>query len=829
MNRLNKIIKVLCLVSLVTFSVSAIENKNTENPSLKLWYTSPAQYFINALPLGNGRLAAMVYGRTAEETINLNEETLWSGGPVNENPNPNASTYLEPVRKALDDHNYRLADKLSHNMQGYFSQSYAPVGDLIIKQKYDGEVTNYYRDLDIEKAISTTRFQANGTTFTREYFVSAPAQVVVVKFTSSKPKSLNLNISTKTLLKAEIGIEGKELVTSGRAPSHADPTYLSTSDKPIQWGDECKGMRFQSRIKTLNNDGKEAYTKNEIIISDATNVTLIVSIATSYNGFDKCPVSNGKDEVALAKGYLTRLGITTYNNLKLNHIADYSKYFKKVNFFLKGNNDAEKLPTDERLASYKTNKSDNQLETLLYQYGRYLLISSSRPGGIAANLQGKWNVDLRPAWSCNYTTNINLEMNYWAAEKTGLGDMHQPMIQQVVNMSKTGKDIAKNMYKLPGWVAGHNSDIWALTNPVGHIGLGDPQWANWIMGAPWVSQHLWEKYAYNGDKIYLKNTAYPVMKGAAEFCLAWMIDDGNGHLLTSPSTSPENRFVGEDGKSWAVVKGATMDLGLIRNLLENTIEASQILNVDNDFRNKMSIALTKMLPYQIGKAGNLQEWSVDYKELDTQHRHVSHLFCLHPGNDISANKTPELFNACKQTLITRGDGGTGWSRAWKIAFWARLLDGNHAYKLIQSDLELCNDRGFSETGGTYPNLLNACPPYQIDGNFGVVEGISEMLMQSHLKEIHLLPALPDAWATGSISGLKARGGFDLIKMSWANGKLTDALLMSKNAGVCKLRTQKPIQIQGVKLKTIQEISPAGKTYLNTFAVKAGGKYQIVSI
>ena len=554
----------------------------------------------------------------------------------------------------------------------------------------------------------------------------------------------------------------------------------------------------------------------------------MVSIATSFNGFDKCPVTDGKDEVALAKSYLVKLGKVTYADLKQKHIADYQKYFKKVKFEIAGNKETEKLPTDERLLLYKTDKSDHGLETLLYQYGRYLLISSSRPGGIAANLQGKWSVELRPPWSCNYTTNINLEMNYWAAEKTGLGDMHWPMIQQVVNMSKTGKDIAKNMYGLPGWVAGHNSDIWALTNPVGHVGMGDPQWANWIMGAPWVSQHLWEKYAYSGDKKYLKNTAYPAMKGAAEFCLAWLVDDGNGHLITAPSTSPENRYFGEDGKAWAVAKGATMDLGLIRNLFENTIEASEVLNIDTDFRKKISGTLAKMLPYQIGKAGNLQEWMTDYNETDPKHRHVSHLFCLHPGNDISANKTPELFNACKKTLLTRGDGGTGWSRAWKVAFWARLLDGNHAYKLIQSDLELCTDRGFSETGGTYPNLLNACPPYQIDGNFGVVEGMSEMLLQSHLKEIHLLPALPDAWANGSISGLKARGGYD-VSMVWKNGKLSVATLISKNAGLCKLRTQQPIQIKGLKINTIEETSPAGKTYLSTFMAKAEGKYFIESL
>lgn len=824
---IKKIVFVFCVICIIPQLTNAGINK--KNTLLKLWYNEPAEYFINALPLGNGRLAAMVYGRPETETINLNEETLWTGGPVNPDPNPGAKFYIHSVRKAISEKNYELADQLSRKMQGYFSQSYVPAGNLLLKQKLVGAVSSYYRDLDIETAVSTTRFTAGKITFTRECFVSAPDQVVVVHLTSDRKRGLNFTVSTNNQLKSEIYIDDNELVTSGHVPSHADPTYINTSKQPVQWDDTCKGMRFQQRIKILQNDGVQKNSGTEIHISNATNVTLVVSIASSFNGFDKCPVTGGRDEAALAAAYLIRLGSMDYNTLKKRHITDYSNYFNRLKFVIDGNKDTEQLPTDERLKRYKTDKTDHGLETLLYQYGRFLLISCSRPGGVAANLQGKWNIDLRPAWSCNYTTNINLEMNYWAAEKTGLSEMHEPMIQQVINMSKTGRDIAKNMYGLNGWVAGHNSDIWALTNPVGHTGMGDPQWANWIMAAPWVSQHLWEKFAYNGDRNYLLHTAYPVMKGAAEFCLQWLTDDGKGHLFTSPSTSPENRYYGEDGKSWAVTAGATMDLGLIRNLFENTIQACEILNIDSAFKKSMSLSLSKMLPYQIGKAGNLQEWATDYNETDPTHRHVSHLFCLHPGNDISANKTPELFNACKKTLETRGDGGTGWSRAWKVAFWARLLDGNHAYKLIQSDLEFCTDRGFSETGGTYPNLLNACPPYQIDGNFGVVEGMSEMLMQSHLNEIHLLPALPDAWKKGSISGLKARGGYEIILLNWENVTLKSAIIKSKINGECKLRTQQPVGISGQKTNSVPEISPAGKTWVTVFKVQEGKNYKILPI
>lgn len=805
-----------------------LQRLSAQSQLLKLWAKSPAEYFINAYPVGNGRLAAMVYGRPDEELINLNEETLWSGGPINLNPNPEAPKYLPQIRKALDENNYAMAEALSMKMQGYFTESYAPLGDLLIKQKFDGEVTNYSRDLDLKDAISTTRFSATGVDYVREVFVSFPDQVIVIHLTSSIAKKLNFKVSAKSLLPSNLKSDGKELIMNGHAPSHADPTYINTSEMPVQYSDSCKGMRYQLRVKTMFNDGKETVSDDGIEINSASEVTLVLSAATSFNGFDKCPVSEGRDEVALAKTYFTKLGTKSYTYIKKDHISDFSNYFNRLKFRLGNNPELEALTTEERLAKYKSAKNDHQLEVLLYQYGRYLLISSSRPGGIAANLQGKWSVDVRPPWSCNYTTNINVEMNYWAAEKTGLGDMAEPLIQQVVNMSKTGSYMAKSFYNMPGWAAGHNSDIWATVNPVGHVGNPgtNPQWSNWIMAGAWLCQNMWDKYAYDGDKNYLQTTAYPVMKSAAEFCLSWLMDDGKGHLITSPSTSPENRFIGEDGKAWAVSKGATADLALIKNLFENTVEASTILGIDEIFRKKVTEAKNKMLSYQIGNKGNLQEWMRDYEESEPQHRHVSHLICLHPGHDVSANTTPELFKACQKSLEIRGDGGTGWSRAWKVSMWARLLDGNHAYKLVQNDLDYTTERGFSEVGGTYANLFNACPPFQIDSNFGIVEGISEMLLQSHLGEIHLLPALPDAWKEGSISGLKARGGYE-VSMVWNKNKLVSATIISKNDGECKLRTNYPVKIEGKKGKTMAQTSPAGKTYLNVFKVKAGENIVII--
>lgn len=827
---MKKIVGVCLFLSAGLFAVSCKSVAEPEKTNtLKLWYDAPAEYFINALPIGNGRLAAMTYGRPSEEVVHLNEETLWSGGPVDLNPNPSSPQYLPQVRKALDADNYAEADKLVRNMQGYFSQSYAPVGDLLIHQKLDGEVKDYRRELDLKEAVATTSFSVGGVQYRREMFVSYPDQLIYIHLTSSKPEKLSLAVSLKSLLHPVFSQEDGELVMDGRAPSHADPTYMNTSDQPVRWDDPCKGMRCRTRVKAVENDGDCRLAGDSLLLTNASKVTLAVSIATSFNGFDKCPVSDGRDEKALAKSYLKSVPSAPYDEIKQRHIKDYQSYFNKVNLYLKGNDEAEKLPTDERLIRYQQQPDDLGLEALLFNYGRYLFISSSRKGGVPANLQGKWSVDLRPAWSCNYTVNINLEMNYWAADKMGLSEPGMPLVEQISNMAKTGKYTARNFYNCRGWAAGHNSDIWALTNPVGHVGMGDPQWANWNMAAPWLCQHLWDKYLYNGDEDYLRTVAYPVMKGAAEFCQDWLIDDGHGHLLTSPSTSPENRYIGNDGKQWAVAKGATMDLALIRNLFDNTIEACKVLNTDASMAESLQASLDKMLPYQIGRKGNLQEWAEDYAEADSTHRHVSHLFALHPGHDISLWKTPELFEACKQTLRIRGDEGTGWSRAWKICFWARLLDGDHAHRLLRSALTFTQERGFSESGGTYANLLNACPPYQIDGNFGAVEGISEMLLQSHLGEIHLLPALPEEWSEGSIRGLRARGGYT-CSIQWKDAKLEKAEIVSDCAGDCRLRTNCQVRIKGTETIDTEKVeSSEGWTYVTTFKAEKKGRYVLLPL
>jgi alpha-L-fucosidase 2 len=794
---------------------------------LKLQYNQPAVEWTEALPIGNGTLGAMVFGRVDYELIQLNEATLWSGGPVAKNVNPDAFKNLALIREALTNEDFEKAYNLTKNMQGAYSESFMPLGDLILTQDFGGQKPDLYnRSLDLQTGLAVTNFSVSGVNYKREIFASAPAQCIVIKLSADQLKKLFLTIDASSLLRNQKTIQNQSLVLNGKAPSHSDPNYIDYNKEPVVYEDAtgCRGMRFELIIKPIIKDGEVSSDGNKLVIKNASEVLLFVSAATSFNGFDKCPDSQGKDEHKLAESPIKKAVGKKYDSLLKEHIADFQHFFNRVSLQLnQKETNKSNLPTDTRLEEYAKGEKDAGLEALFFQYGRYLLISSSRTHNTPANLQGIWNNKLRAPWSSNYTTNINLQMNYWPVESGSLSELFFPLDEFIKNVSVTGAETAKSYYHANGWVLHHNSDIWATTNPVGDLGKGDPMWANWYMGANWLSRHLWEHYQYTGDVAYLKKV-YPIIKGAAEFSLDWLQKDKNGYLVTMPSTSPENKYFYDGKKGGVVTTASTMDIGIIKDLFENTIEASKVLNTDLEFRQTVSQAADKLLPFQIGSKGQLQEWYKDFEDEDPHHRHTSHLYALHPANLISPLKTPQLAEAAKKTLELRGDDGTGWSLAWKVNMWARLLDGNHAYKLFKNQLRLTkdNDPKYSRHGGCYPNLFDAHPPFQIDGNFAGTAGVIEMLMQSQNKEIHLLPALPDAWTDGEIKGITAKGNFT-VAIKWEGGKMTQATILSNNGGKCSVRAEIPFVIEKLNIKS--EKSSIG--YTAVFETKKGISYIVV--
>ena len=748
---------------------------------ITLHYDRPAEFFEEALPIGNGRLGAMVYGGTDEERLSLNDITLWTGEPEPGPDHPDlalfsevtpwgeASAYVQQIRDALDGEDYRLADRLQRRIQGHFSENYQPLGTLRIKYG-DAEITDYYRELNISDAIAKVSYLRNGKRFTAEYFVTAPDSAIIVSICSDEP--LDLTLGMECPLRHTITASGNRITVDGYAAYHSYPNYFNSRGHERFLYDPDRGIHFRT-VLLAETDGQVTASDGAIALNGARQVLIKIVNSTSFNGFDCDPVLEGKPYKKLAEANAERIFHKDVEELKKTHIADYRSFFDRLSINLgKTARKIKALPTDEQLKRYTDeNQANPELEALYFQYGRYLLISSSRTPGVPANLQGLWNESMEPPWSGNYTVNINLQENYWPAEPAALPEMHEVMLDFVDNMQVSGQETARLFYGVQnGWAAGHNTDIWAMTNPVG-LGTGDPCWADWGMSGTWLVTHIWEHWLFNRDIERLKKD-YPVLKGAAEFCLEWMIEK-DGELITSPSTSPENKFITDKGVHGATLYGGTADLAMIRECLTDAAKAARLLG-DDAFASRAESAVSRLCPYHIAADGHLQEWYYDWADEDPQHRHQSHLFGLYPGHHIIAG-SPEA-DAAAKSLEIKGFETTGWSCGWRVNLYARLGDGESAYRQYRRLLQYVSPDGYNgpdarRGGGTYPNLMDAHSPFQIDGNFGGCAGVIEMLIQSTEDGITKLPALPSAWKSGYIKGVRTRTG-QTVNLIWKNGKVS---------------------------------------------------------
>jgi len=764
-----------CFIAMVFFGLvspkfSAGQGKNT------LWYDKPAANWNEALPIGNGYIAAMVFGSPQLERLQLNESTIWGGGP-NNTVDSAAKPYINQVRDLLVQKKYLEAQLLANKsvtQKGNGGMPYQLAGNLYISFQGHDNVTDYKRDLNIENATASVTYTQDGVRYKREYFTSFTDNVLMVRLTADKPRMITCNIKLQSPLMKNIEVANGDLILSGISSDHENQ----------------KGkVKFNVIARVKAAAGMVTADTSGIKVNNADTAIVYLSMATNFVNYHDISA----DPISRARGTLNKAYKKNYTTLLRAHSAFYQKYFNRVKLDL-GTTDAGKATTDIRIKNFAAG-GDPQLAELYFQFGRYLLISSSQPGSPEpANLQGIWNGDLKGAWDSKYTININTEMNYWPSEVTQLSELSTPLFNMITDLSVTGKATASVMYGARGWSLHHNTDIWRITGVV-----DGPFWGLWPTGNAWLCQHLWEHYLFTGDKTFLKKY-YPIMKGAAQYFEDVLQPEAEHNwLVVSPSVSPEHEYI--NGKTQVSVSaGTTMDNQLVYGLFTNVIHAAADLNIDKSFADSLMGYRKKLPPMQVGKYGQLQEWLDDLDSPTDNHRHVSHLYGLFPGNQISPFRDPQLFAAAKNSLVYRGDVSTGWSMAWKINLWARLLDGNHAYKLITDQISPVK-RG---SGGTYPNLFDAHPPFQIDGNFGCTSGIAEMLLQSHDGFIYALPALPDAWQKGSVKGLVARGGFK-IDMDWDDHKITRLIVHSTLGGNCRVRLNQPVP--GKQLKKANGANP----------------------
>ncbi|WP_277968800.1 glycoside hydrolase family 95 protein [Sphingomonas echinoides] len=783
-----------------------------------LWFAAPSDTWIESLPVGNGRIGAMVRGGAQHDVIALNEDTLWSGAPPSRG-NPTALASLPAMRAAVFAQDYHAADTIAHAMQGPYSESYLPLADVLLDMAHGAAVSDYRRTLDLDTAVAGVSYAIEGTRYTREVFASHPDQVIVIRLSADRARKISCSVGVRTPLQGKATAAGRRIVLAGKAPAVCQPNYRDVPNPVVYDDAPGKAMAFAAVIDVEVVDGAMVARGDRIEITNASAVVLRIAIGTGFRGHDRAPDRPVAEVIGNATRQLDAAGARPFATLRAAHVADHQRFYRRASLSI--GNARNGVPTDRRRVDNAT-APEPAMAALLFNFGRYLLIASSRPGTQPANLQGIWNATVRAPWSSNFTSNINVQMNYWHAETANLADCHQPLFDFIARVAKTGAVTARDYYGMPGWCLHHNTDIWAMANPVG-LGEGDPQWANWPMAGPWLAQHLWHHYTFGGDTAFLRDHAYPLMRGAAEFCAAWLVrNPRTGRLTTAPSMSPENQFLAADGKPAGISAGCTMDLALTRELFANCAAAAAVLGTDQDFTRRLTGLVAELEPYRVGRYGQLQEWSEDFAEQDPGHRHISHLYPLYPGAEFTPRRTPDWAKAVRAAMQRREDHGgaaTGWSRAWATCIWARLGDGAHAGYSVDQFLAKSTVGNMFDTHPGKP-----LPVFQIDGNFGIAAAIADMLVQSHDGAVALCPALPAAWRDGEVKGLRAQGGAT-VGIRWSGGRVVSARIASTIAGPQAVRAPPGQRVVGVRAAG-RALAFEQEADLATFRAEPGRTYTL---